>query len=157
MGYIYKRFKTLWLATVTPVTAIITEENYIYCRHDNCYLYSMRLKDKILTEMIINNDRIIIAKNNSSHIIKYAPEDKENFDKKASRVKLCSLSSAIEWLCNHYGDDIRSSLNNLQQAPNLQFKDVLNPTYPRIRKRNKKRCKTGGILNSRQLSLLDEI
>ena len=117
----------------------------------------MRLKDKILTEMIINNDRIIIAKNNSSHIIKYAPEDKENFDKKASRVKLCSLSSAIEWLCNHYGDDIRSSLNNLQQAPNLQFKDVLNPTYPRIRKRNKKRCKTGGILNNRQLSLLDEI
>ena len=115
------------------------------------------MKDKILTDMTINKDRVVIAKNKSNHIIKLAPASKPNFDKKASRVKLCSLSSAIEWLCNHYGDDIRSSLNNLQQAPNLQFKDVLNPTYPRIRKRNKKRCKTGGILNNRQLSLLDEI
>ena len=117
----------------------------------------MRLKDKILTEMIINNDRIIIAKNNSSHIIKYAPEDKENFDKKASRVKLSSLSSAIDWLCNYYGDNIRGSLNNLQQAPNLRFNEDLFPTYPRIHKRNKKRCKSGGILNNRQLSLLDEL
>ena len=117
----------------------------------------MRFKDKILTEMIINNDRIVIAKNNSSHIIKYAPEDKDNFEKKANRVKLGSLNSTIEWLCDNYGGEIRDKLNNLQEAPNLQFKDVLNPTYPRIRKRNKKRCKTGGILNNRQLSLLDEI
>ena len=116
----------------------------------------MRLKDKILTEMIINNDRIVIAKNNSSHIIKYAPEDKDNFDKKANRVKLSSLSSAIDWLCNHYGDDIRGSLNNLQQAPNLRIKEGLLPTYPRIGKRNKKRCKSGGISQNRQLSLLDD-
>ena len=117
----------------------------------------MRLKDKILTEMIINNDRVVIAKNHSNHIIKFAPEDKQNFDKKANRVKLSSLSSAIEWLCNHYGDDIRGSLNNLQQAPNLRFNEDLFPTYPRIHKRNKKRCKSGGKLNNRQLSLLDEI
>ena len=117
----------------------------------------MRMKDKILTDMTINKDRVVIAKNNSNHIIKLAPASKPNFDKKASRVKLSSLSSAIDWLCNHYGDDIRGSLNNLQQAPNLRFKGSSFPTYPRIHKRNKKRCKSGGILNNRQLSLLDEI
>ena len=117
----------------------------------------MRFKDTILEEMTIDNDRVIIAKNKSNHIIKFAPESKPNFDKKASRVKLSSLSSAIDWLCNHYGDDIRGSLNNLQQAPNLRFKGSSFPTYPRIHKRNKKRCKSGGILNNRQLSLLDEI
>ena len=100
----------------------------------------MRYKDKILTEMIINNDRIIIAKNNSSHIIKYAPEHKGNFDKKANRVKLSSLNSAIEWLCDNYGGEIRDKLNNLQQAPNLRFKGSSFPTYPRIHKRNGVGC-----------------
>ena len=115
------------------------------------------MKDKILTDMTINKDRVVIAKNKSNHIIKFAPESKPNFDKKASRVKLSSLSSAIDWLCNYYGDNIRGSLNNLQLAPNLHFKEGLFSTYPRIHKRNKKRCKTGGISRNRQLSLLDEI
>ena len=117
----------------------------------------MRFKDKILTDMTINKDRVVIAKNKSNHIIKLAPASKPNFDKKANRVKLSSLSSAIDWLCNHYGDDIRGSLNNLQQAPNLRFKGSSFPTYPRIHKRNKKRCKSGGISQNRQLSLLDDI
>ena len=115
------------------------------------------MKDKILTDITINKDRVVIAKNKSNHIIKFAPESKPNFDKKANRVKLSSLSSAIDWLCNHYGDDIRGSLNNLQQAPNLRFKGSSFPKYTRIRKRNKKRCNSGGILNNSQLSLLDEI
>ena len=41
----------------------------------------MRLKDKILVEMTIDNDRVVIAKNKSHHIIKYAPASKPNFDK----------------------------------------------------------------------------
>ena len=143
--------------TVTVVTAIIADESNSCRRHGNCCIYSMRFKDTILADMTINKDRVVIAKNKFNHIIKFAPESKPNFDKKASRVKLCSLSSAIEWLCNYYGDDIRGSLNNLQQAPYLRIKEGLFPTYPRIRKRNKKRCKSGGILNNRQLSLLDEL
>ena len=91
----------------------------------------MRLKDKILAEMTIDNDRVVIAINHSNHIIKFAPASKPNFDKKANRVKLSSLSSAIEWLCRHYGDDIRGSLNNLQQAPNLRIKEGLLPAYPK--------------------------
>ena len=90
----------------------------------------MRFKDTILAEMTINNDRVVISKNKSYHIIKYAPEDKQNFDKKANRVKLSSLSSAIEWLCDNYGSEIRDKLNNLQQAPNLRFKGSSFPTYP---------------------------
>ncbi len=153
----YKIFKSLWLAIVTPVTAIITDENHTCRWHGNCYIYSMRLKDKILTDITINNDRVVIAKNKSNYIIKFAPASKPNFDKKATRVKLGSLSSAIDWLCNCYGDDIRGSLNNLQKAPNLSIKDSLFPTYPRIKNKNKNRCKSGGISQNRQLSLLDDI
>ena len=80
--------------------------------------------------MTVDNDRVVIAKNKSNYIIKFAAASKPNFDKKATRVKLGSLSSAIDWLCNCYGDDIRGSLNNLQKAPNLSIKDSLFPTYP---------------------------
>jgi len=84
----------------------------------------MRNKDKIIAEMTINDDRIVIVENKSNHIIRYAKTAKAHFYKKASRVKLDSLHSAIEWLCLRYGDKIRTKLDKLIKAPNLRFKEL---------------------------------
>ena len=62
----------------------------------------MRMKDKILTDMTINNDRGVIAKNKSNHIIKLAPASKPNFDKKAKRIEQINLNNVINWIERKY-------------------------------------------------------
>ena len=113
----------------------------------------MRNKDKILDEFILNDTRVVIAKNKEHHIIRYGPTKLNNFYKKANRVQHTSLANVIEWLNNYFGLDFTDLSLKIKQSQNRPFKALKlsrpNNTY----KRREAGWKNGGIRPAKQLDI----
>ena len=113
----------------------------------------MRNKDQILDDFILNDTRVVIAKNKQYHIIRYAPNHINDFYKKAKRIKHDSLRNCIEWLAQYFGVDLIDLSLKIKQSLNRPFK-ALKLTRPTdTHKRREAGWKNGGIKRDKQLDI----
>ena len=115
----------------------------------------MRNKDKILDEFILNDTRVVIAKNKEHHIIRYGPTKLNNFYKKANRVQHTSLANVIEWLNNYFGLDFTDLSLKIKESLNRPFKALKLSRPTDTYKRREARWKNGGIQPAKQLDIFN--
>ena len=113
----------------------------------------MRNKDQILDEFILNDTRVVIAKNKEHHIIRYGPTKLNNFYKKATRVQHTSLTSVMEWLSNYFGLDFTDLSLKINQSLNRPFKALKLSRPTDTHKRREAGWKNGGIQPAKQLDI----
>ena len=113
----------------------------------------MRNKDKILDDFILNDTRVVIAKNKEHHIIRYAPIHIKNFYKKAKRVQHANLRSCIEWLSQNLGVDFTALSLKIKESLNRPFKALKLSRPTDTYKRREAKWKSGGIRSKKQLDI----
>ena len=115
----------------------------------------MRNKNQILDEFILNDTRVVIAKNKQHHIIRYAPIHIKNFYKKAKRVQHANLRSCIEWLSQYFGVDLTDLSLKIKESLNRPFKALKLSRPTDTYKRREARWKNGGIKHNNQLDIFN--
>ena len=115
----------------------------------------MRNKDQILDEFILNDTRVVIAKNKQHHIIRYAPNHINDFYKKAKRIKHASLRNCIEWLAQYFGVDLTDLSLKIKQSLNRPFKALKLSRSTNTYKRREGRWNSGGIQPAKQLDIFN--
>ena len=113
----------------------------------------MRNKDQILDDFILNDTRVVIAKNKQHHIIRYAPSRIKNFYKKAKRVQHASLRNCIEWLSQYFGVDFKDLSLKIKESLNRPFKALKLSRPTNTYKRREAKWKYGGIQPAEQLDI----
>ena len=115
----------------------------------------MRNKDQIVDDFILNDTRVVIAKNKEHHIIRIAPSRIKNFYKKAKRVQHASLRNCIEWLSQYFGVDLTGLSLKIKQSLNRPFKALKFSRPTDTYKRREARWKNGGIKHNNQLDIFN--
>ena len=115
----------------------------------------MRNKDQILDDFILNDTRVVIAKNKQQHIIRYAPSRIKNFYKKAKRVQHASLRNCIEWLSQYFGVDFRDLSHKIKESLNRPFKGIKFSRPTNVHKRREAKWKNGGIQPVKHLDIFN--
>jgi len=113
----------------------------------------MRKKDEVLKDIKINGTRIVIAKNRTNHIIRYAPANMNNFDKKAQRAQHSNLDSAIDWLKDKFDQDFSNLIQKNKQHPNRPYKANKYANRSTTSKSKDSKCKIGGNKQHHQLKI----
>ena len=113
----------------------------------------MRNKDQILDDFILNDTRVVIAKNKEHHIIRYGSTKLNNFYKKATRVQHTSLANVIEWLSSYFGVDLIDLSLKIKESLNRPFKALKLSRPADTHKRREAGWENGGIQPAKQLDI----
>ena len=115
----------------------------------------MRNKDQIVDDFILNSTRVVIAKNNDHHIIRYSPSHIKNFFKKAKRVQHPNIIKCIEWLSQYFSVDFDELNLKIKEGPNRPFKALKLSRPTNTYKRREAKWKYGGIQPAEQLDIFE--